>query len=47
MPTLKILTNIHKVNVPDNFLHEASEAFQKAIGKSMEVRTGYRSKLAE
>ena len=39
MPTLRISTNVHKANVPDNFLHEASEAFQKAIGKAMKVGT--------
>ena len=37
MPALVLATNVPRASIPDGFLKEASEMFQKAIGKPMQV----------
>ena len=38
MPLLRIITNVERKNIPDNFLEEITDVLAQAIGKPREVR---------
>ena len=38
MPLLRIVTNVERKSIPDNFLEEATDMLAQAIGKPREVR---------
>lgn len=37
MPLLRIVTNVERKSIPDNFLEEATDMLAQAIGKPREV----------
>ena len=38
MPLLRIVTNVERKAIPDNFLEEATDVLAQTIGKAREVR---------